>query len=79
MISQEKLNHLKANENLKKIYLQFNIDLDKYNNDDSWTLPMPSRFIIDRSGIIKYVEMNQDYTLRPEHEEIIDVLKGLPS
>jgi peroxiredoxin len=66
-------------EDLKKIYLQFGIDLDKYNSDESWTLPMPSRFIIDRSGIIRYAEVNPDYTVRPEPEEIIDVLKGFSS
>ena len=66
-------------EDLKQVYLQFGIDLGKYNGDDSWTLPMPGRFIIDRSGIIRYAEVNPDYTVRPEPEEVIDVLKELPS
>ena len=64
-------------DDLKKIYLQFGIDLVKFNGDDSWTLPMPGRFIIDRSGIVRYAEVNPDYTVRPEPEEIIGVLKGL--
>ena len=64
-------------EDLKKIYLQFGIDLVKFNGDDSWTLPMPGRFIIDRSGIVRYAEVNPDYTVRPEPEEVIGVLKGL--
>ena len=66
-------------EDLKKIYLQFGIDLGKYNGDESWTLPMPGRYVIDRSGIIRYAEVNPDYTVRPEPEEVIDVLKGLLS
>ena len=66
-------------EDLKKIFLQFGIDLGKYNGDDSWTLPMPGRFIIDRSGIIRYAEVNPDYTVRPEPEEVIDELMGLSS
>ncbi|MGB2688945.1 MAG: peroxiredoxin-like family protein [Desulfobacterales bacterium] len=66
-------------EDLKQVYLQFGIDLGKYNGDDSWTLPMPGRFIIDRSGIIRYAEVNPDYTVRPEPEEVIGVLKGLLS
>ena len=64
-------------EDLKQIYLQFGIDLGKYNGDDSWTLPMPGRFIIDRSGVIRYAEVNPDYTVRPEPEEVIGILKGL--
>ncbi len=66
-------------EDLKQIFLQFRIDLGKYNGDDSWTLPMPGRFIIDRSGIIRYAEVNPDYTVRPEPEEVIDELMGLSS
>jgi peroxiredoxin len=66
-------------EDLKQIYLQFGIDLGKYNGDESWTLPMPGRFVIDRSGIIKYAEVNPDYTVRPEPEEVIGVLKRLLS
>jgi peroxiredoxin len=66
-------------EDLKQIYLQFDIDLGKYNGDESWTLPMPGRFVIDRSGIIKYAEVNPDYTVRPEPEEVIGVLKRLLS
>jgi len=66
-------------EDLKQIYLQFGIDLEKYNGDDSWTLPMPGRFVIDRSGVIRYAEVNPDYTVRPEPEEVIGILKGLLS
>jgi len=66
-------------EDLKQIYLQFGIDLGQYNGDDSWTLPMPGRFIIDPSGIIRYAEVNPDYTIRPEPEEVIEVLKKLSS
>jgi peroxiredoxin len=53
--------------------------LEKFNGDDSWTLPMPARFVIDRSGIIRYAEVNPDYTVRPEPEEVIGVLRGLLS
>ena len=66
-------------EDLKQVYLQFGIDLSQYNGDDSWPLPMPGRFIIDRSGIIRYAEVNPDYTVRPEPEEVISVLEELLS
>ena len=66
-------------EDLKELYLQFGVDLSRYNGDDSWTLPMPGRFIVDRSGIIRYAEASPDYTVRPEPEEVIGVLEGLLS
>ena len=62
-------------EDLKGIYLKFNIDLEKYNGDDSWTLPLPARLIIDQEGTVRYAEINADYTVRPEIEETLAALK----
>jgi peroxiredoxin len=67
----------KLPEDLKEIYVKFNINLEKYNGDDSWTLPLPARFIIDQEGIIRYAAINADYTVRPEPEETIDALKNI--
>ena len=67
----------KLPEDLKEIYVKFNIDLEKYNGDDSWTLPLPARLIIDQEGIIRYAEINADYTVRPEQEETIAALKKI--
>lgn len=64
-------------EDLKEIYVKFNIDLEKYNGDDSWTLPLPARLIIDPEGIIRYAAINADYTVRPEPEETIAALKNI--
>ena len=64
-------------EELKNLYLKFNIDLPKHNGDDSWTLPMPARFIIDQNSIIRYAEVDPDYTIRPEPEHTIEALKAL--
>ena len=64
-------------EDLREVYLKFDIDLPKYNGDDSWTLPLPARLIIDRDGSITYAEINADYTVRPDPEETIAALKDL--
>ena len=64
-------------EDLKKIYLQFGIEVPKYNGDDSWRLPLASRFIIDRQGMIRYAEMDVDHTNRPDPEHTIEVLKSI--
>ena len=64
-------------EDLRKIYLQFGIDLPKHNGDDSWTLPLAARFIIDREGVIRYAEADADYTVRPEPEHTIEALKSI--
>jgi len=64
-------------EDLRKVYLGFGVDLAKFNGDESWTLPMPARFVIDRSGIIRYAAVNADYTIRPEPSDTIKVLRSL--
>ena len=64
-------------EDLKQLYQQFGIHLDQYNGDDSWSLPMPARLIIDAHGTIRYAEINPDYTQRPEPADTLAVLKGL--
>jgi peroxiredoxin len=64
-------------EDLKKVYLQFGTDLTKYNNDDSWKLPMPGRYIIDQDQMVRYAEVSPDYTIRPDPSHTIDVLKKI--
>ena len=66
-------------EDLRKIYLQFGIDVPKHNGDDSWTLPMPARYIIDPNGMVRYAAVEPDYTVRPEPEHTITALKELQS
>ena len=64
-------------EDLKEVYQKFGIDLPKYNGDDSWTLPLPARLIIDQGGVIRYAEINTDYTVRPEPEDTLEALKKI--
>ena len=64
-------------EDLKNLYLKFGIDLSKNNGDESWTLPMPARFIIDLDSTIRYAEVDPDYTVRPEPEHTIKALRSL--
>jgi peroxiredoxin len=59
------------------IYKQFGIDLSVHNSDPSWTLPIPSRYIIGRDGTIAYAEVNPDYTRRPDPDELLPVLRRL--
>jgi len=62
---------------LRGLYSKFGIDLERFNGDDSWTLPMPGRFILDQQGTILNAEVNPDYTIRPEPGNIIEILKEL--
>jgi len=61
-------------DDLIKVYRQFGLKVDEHNGDDTWTLPMPARLIIDQEGIIRYAEINPDYTQRPEPEDTLFAL-----
>jgi peroxiredoxin len=60
---------------LREIYSKFGIDLERFNGNTLWTLPMPGRFIIDKKGIIINAEADPDYTIRPEPKDILKILK----
>lgn len=69
----------KLPEDLRQVYEKFGIDLKKYNGDESWTLPMPARFVIDSSGTVRAADVDPDYTMRPEPAETVRALEGLRS
>ncbi len=63
---------------LKSLYNDtFRINLPTYNGDESWTLPVPARFIIGTDGIITYAEYSVDYTKRPNPDVLVDALKAI--
>jgi peroxiredoxin len=60
---------------LIELYKSLKNDLPAFNDDPSWTLPMPARYVIGQDGTILYSEVNPDYTHRPAPEEMIPVLQ----
>ena len=57
-------------DNLRDVYRSFGIDLERFNGDDAWTLPMPGRYIVDQPGNIVDANVHPDYTVRPEPSDI---------
>lgn len=62
---------------LREIYLSLGIDLPRFNGEDSWTLPLPGRIVIDGAGVIRHVDVDPDYTVRPEPTETVALLQGM--
>ena len=62
---------------LREIYRSFGIDLPAVNGDPSWTLPIPGRIVVDRQGIVRAVDVDPDYTVRPEPEVTLEEVKRL--
>ena len=64
-------------DDLKAVYLGFGNDLAIRNGDPSWRLPIPSRFVIDHSGVVRLVQADPDYTHRPEPESTLEALREI--
>jgi peroxiredoxin len=56
------------------VYRRAFVNLPFANGDESWELPIPATFIVDRDGTIRYASANEDYTLRPEPAEVLRML-----
>ncbi len=61
----------------RAIYQRAFVNLPFVNGDDSWELPIPATYIIDRDRTVLYASANEDYTERPEPADIIGFLQTL--
>jgi peroxiredoxin len=53
------------------LYRRVFINLPFANGDETWELPIPATYILDRNGYVIYASVNPDYTERPEPSEIL--------
>ena len=58
------------------IYRRAFVNLPFINGDESWELPIPATYIVDRDGTVPFASVNEDYTQRAEPEEILDALQS---
>jgi len=62
---------------LVQVYEKFGIDLPKFNADSSWALPIPARLVVDQAGFVYFSEAAPDYTMRPEPQHTLELLRKL--
>lgn len=64
-------------ETLRPVYTGFGINLPAANGDESFELPVPATYVIDRNSqiVLDFVEIN--HTLRLEPASIVEALKKL--
>jgi peroxiredoxin len=58
----------------REVYQRAFVNLPFVNGDDSWELPIPATYIIDRDGAVLYASANGDYAERPEPQDIVRFL-----
>lgn len=58
------------------VYRSAFVNLPFANGDESWELPIPATYIIDRNGSILFASASPDYTERPEPADILRALES---
>lgn len=61
----------------QQYYRSILVNVPFVNGDESWLLPLPATYVIDRNGIVLFAEAHADFRVRPEPTEILDVLRGV--
>ena len=62
----------------ESVYRRAFVNLPFTNGDDTWELPIPATYILDRDNTVLYASANEDYTERPEPAEILKCLESIP-
>jgi peroxiredoxin len=60
----------RVSDEQKAIYQRAFVNLPFVNGDDSWELPIPATYVIDRDGTVLYASANEDYTERLEPADV---------
>ena len=64
-------------ERLIPVYKKLGLDIPSANGDNSYELPLPATYVIDKDRTVQYAFAKEDYTLRAEPSDVLNVAKGL--
>jgi peroxiredoxin len=62
---------------IKRLYEETGVELEKYHGNGGYFLPMAAKFIVGRDGLVKARQVNIEFRERMEPVTIIAVLKEL--
>jgi len=66
-------------EDQQAIYRRAFINLPFTNGDESWELPIPAAYVVNRDGTVRFAFADEDYAERAEPEDLLASLKSEPS
>lgn len=61
----------------RSTYETAGIDLPKMNGNESWALPAPSVFVIDRDGVVRLAHTNGDWRWRLEPDDLLAAVRRI--
>lgn len=61
-------------DDVRRLYLEHGLELQKYNGNDTWFLPIPATFVVGKDGIIIDRYVDPDFRNRMEIANILSAL-----
>jgi peroxiredoxin len=61
---------------MRQLQSGFGNPIPKFNGDDSWELPMPGTFVLDRGGVVRLAHVDPDFMKRLEPAAILEALRA---
>jgi peroxiredoxin len=58
-------------------YLEYGFDLEETSGQKHHQLPVPSVFVVEAGGAIRWVYSNPDYEIRPDNAAILKAARSL--
>lgn len=62
-------------DEMKSLLLKWDIDVSKRTCDTKFNLPVPATFVIDKNRVIQYRFIEEDYTIRAEPSEVLNIYR----
>lgn len=62
---------------LKNVYKEMGLDLDKFNGNSDWELPIAATYVVNPQGVITYSFVEVDYTKRAETSLLVEEVKKI--
>jgi peroxiredoxin len=59
------------------LYKSYDIDLEAASGQDHHQLPVPSVFLVEAGGAIRWVYSNPDYEVRPDNAQLLEAARKL--
>jgi len=66
-------------QTMRDLQTGFGNPIPKFTGTDTWELPMPGTFVLDRGGVVRLSHVDPDYMKRMEPAALLDALRAVAS
>lgn len=63
-------------DSMQGYYRSILVNIPFINGEQSWRLPVPATFLIDRNGVVRWSQGHADFRVRPEPTEVLKSLES---